>query len=765
MPLILQPEKRTCMILASLTSILVAVALPQADTLAESVVVSSVKRQLTDGNMTAPVTSLTLKQIESESIGAPKALSGRIPGLTIPDYGSSMTSTIYIRGIGSRMENPVMGLYVDDVPVIDKNSFDFSFLDIRRVDMMRGPQGTLYGRNAMLGVMSVETLSPASWQGCRASVEYGSASSLNVKASAYHGNVGVAAMYRHSGGFYTNEYTGRNCDVSDAGAFRLRWTGRLKRADADNVFSASYTDEGGYPYRLWTAGKLSGDSGEAMSGGWLEPVSYNDKCAYRRLSVMDGLRVNVPLHMVELNSVTSVQVLADKMTLDQDFTPLSMFTLQQRQRQGVVTQELILKPSSHPAWWDWQTGFFVFGKYNAMHAPVTFLPDGIRTLILDNANAYIPEEFGKLSFKEESFPIASDFGLWSYNVAAYHESYFSFGRWNFSVGLRLDHEGDFMAYDSESEVHFKLSAMPDYLSLSTVYEGNEHEFFFQVLPKASASFDATSRSMQKKRIALSFNASVSRGYRSGGFNTQIFSDILQNRMMDGMMSRLGVYMDSEGELPASSTTYKPESCTDYEIGGRFSSHGGQHLLDLSATAYYVDCRNQQITVFPYDKGTGRMMSNAGKSRSAGVEAELQWRWKGLNVNASASWNDARFVSYDDGREDWSGNRIPYSPASSLFFRASYRFPLDTRMMNAVSLAADVSRAGTVVWNEAGDIIQPPYVLLGADVRFSFRKVEFFLRGENLSGTAYRTFYFKSVGNSFFQTGKPRRFNAGVSMEF
>ena len=753
------------MLFSLLASAAVGTAALLTDTLAESVVTSSVKLQLSQKDRAVPVTTLTLKQIEAEAISAPKSLSGRVPGLMIPEYGSSMTSTIYIRGIGSRMENPVMGLYVDDIPVIDKNNFDFGFLDIRRVDMMRGPQGTLYGRNAMLGVMSVETLSPASWQGYRASVEYGSASSMGVKASAYHGNVGVAAMYRHSGGFYTNEYTGRNCDVSDNAALRFRYVRRIADISIDNILYASYTDEGGYPYRLWTAGKSSGDSGEAMSGGWLEPVSYNDKCAYRRLSVMDGIRVNVPLRGVELNSVTSMQILADKMTLDQDFTPLSMFTLQQRQRQGVVTQELILKPSSHPDWWDWQTGFFAFGKYNAMHAPVTFLPDGIRTLILDNANAYIPEEFGKLSFREESFPIASDFGLWSYNVAAYHESYFSFGRWCFSVGLRLDHEGDFMAYDSESDVHFKLSAMPGYLSLSTVYEGDEHEFFFQVLPKASASFDATSRSMQKKRIALSFNASVSRGYRSGGFNTQIFSDILQNRMMDGMMSRLGVYMDSEGELPASSTTYKPESCTDYEVGGRFSSHGGRHRLDLSATAYYVDCRNQQITVFPYDKGTGRMMSNAGKSRSAGVEAELQWRWKGLDVNASASWNDARFVSYDDGREDWSGNRIPYSPASSLFLRAAYRFPLDARLMNAVSLAADVSRTGTVVWNEAGDISQPPYVLLGADVRFSFRKVELFLRGENLAGTDYGTFYFKSVGNSFFQMGKPARFNAGVTMEF
>lgn len=753
------------MISASLTAFIIAAALPQVDTLEESVVVSSVKRQLTDENMAALVTSLTLRQIEYEAIGAPKALAGRVPGLTIPDYGSSMTSTIYIRGIGSRMENPVMGLYVDDVPVIDKNSYDFSFLDIRRVDMMRGPQGTLYGRNAMLGVMAVETLSPAVFQGVRAAVEYGSASSLVARASVYRGNVGVAAMYRHSGGFYANEYTGKNCDVSDAGAFRLRWTGRLKRAAADNVFSASYTDEGGYPYRLWTAGKLYGDSGEAVNGGWLEPVSYNDRCAYRRLSVMDGLRVNVPLRGIELNSVTSVQVLADKMDMDQDFTASSMFTLQQRQHLYALTQEIVVRPSVHPEWWDSQIGVFVFGKYNSLSAPVTFLQDGIRTLIVDNADAHIPSDFGGIEILEDSFPISSDFSLGGYDAAAYHESYFRFGRWLLTAGLRIDHEGTFIRYDSRSEIHFKLSRMPDFIDFPTVYKGSERNFFLQLLPKVSALYDVSSSAMRDKGIALKFTASVSRGYKSGGFNTQIFSDILQNRMMNGMMERLGVYLDSSGELPSSAIKYKPESCMDYEAGCRFSMNRSGHLLDVSASVYRIECRNQQITVFPYGSGTGRMMDNAGKSRSTGVEMELQWRWKGLNVNASASIMDARFVSYYDGREDWSGNRIPYSPASSCHLRASYRFGFNSNFLRSVTVSADASGTGKIVWNESGDMSQHPYMLLGGDVRLSFGKVDFFVRGENLSDTAYCTFYFKSVGNSFFQTGRPRRFNAGVSMEF
>ena len=65
----------------------------------------------------------------------------------MPDYGSKITSAVYIRGIGSRINTPAVGLYVDNIPYIDKSAFDFNFYDIERIDILRGPQGTLYGRN------------------------------------------------------------------------------------------------------------------------------------------------------------------------------------------------------------------------------------------------------------------------------------------------------------------------------------------------------------------------------------------------------------------------------------------------------------------------------------------------------------------------------------------------------------------------------------------------------------------------------------------
>lgn len=740
------------MLTALATSLLMVLQpVPQVrDTISGSVVTSSVKRESFVSDIPG-VSTFLMRRIEERGIASPKNLSAVVPGLNIPDYGTSMTSTIYVRGLGSRMDNPVIGLYVDDVPIIDKNCYDFSFTDIRRIDFLHGPQGTLYGRNSMLGVLSVETLSPTAYQGTRGIIEYGSASTLSAKLSAYKGRFGLTAAYGHTDGFFINEYDGSNCGLSDSFSARARFVGGVGKASLDNILTVSYIDQTGYPYRKLMAGELL-------------PVDYNDKSGYRRFFLMDGFRLKTEWRNWKISSVTSFQTLFDSMDMDQDFTPKSMFTLNQIQEQVAFTQEFIFKPKTHTVWWDSQTGLFAMVKLNKMSAPVRFLKDGIKSLILDNANSGIPQELGRLNIQEGNFLIYSDFDIALGNVAAYHESYFNTGRWTFTAGLRLDFEASRMRYDSGSDIHFIVSpAMSEYIPFSTKVDGTETVRYAQLQPKLSVSYDATSERMRSKGLNMSLLASVSEGYRSGGFNTQIFSDVLQRKMMLGMMESLGVHLDGKGDLSTDGLTYKPEICLNYEIGGKFRMRSAGHILESFFTAYRVDCRNQQMTVFPYGNGTGRMMANAGRSRSLGVEAEASWMWKGLSVSFAGSLMDARFVDYDDGRNDWSGNRIPYSPESTLYLRCGYKFLTKGRFLRSVSLNADINRSGRIYWNEAGDISQSPYSLIGADVRLTTSKAELWLRGQNLTGTEYSVFYFKSVGNSFFQAGKPRRFTIGLSI--
>ena len=91
-----------------------------------------------------------------------------------------MTSTIYVRGMGARIDQPVVGFNVDNVPFLNKDGYDFDIEDIDRIEVLRGPQSTLYGRNTMGGLVNVYTLSPMKYQGLRSMLEYGTLSLIHI---------------------------------------------------------------------------------------------------------------------------------------------------------------------------------------------------------------------------------------------------------------------------------------------------------------------------------------------------------------------------------------------------------------------------------------------------------------------------------------------------------------------------------------------------------------------------------------------------------
>lgn len=727
------------------------------DTLSEATVEASVKSALPLERLASPVTVVFMNELEDRGIDNPKELSALVPNLHIPDYGSAMTSSIYMRGFGSRMENPVLGLYIDDVPVLNKNAYDADMLDIRRVDMFRGPQGTLYGRNSMCGVLSLSTVSPSSCNGVRAAVEYGSANTISARASAYGEArsglaIGGGIGFRHSDGFYMNEHTGKECDPYDGLSMRLKMEKTLRNGIRfENIISAGALKQGGWAYRQY-------------SDGILLPVSYNDECSYSRLYITEAVKLHIDRRNCTINSISSLQALWDRMDMDQDFTDRSIFTLTQIQREAALTQEVVLRPKDgwKTGWWDWQSGIFAFGRYNRMSAPVHFKSGGIADLILGNANSSIPEDIAggydePLGIKEDDFIIGSEFGLSSFGAAIYHESYFDFGNWLFTVGARLDYEGGLMKYGSDAAIHYMFHpTMEDWKRFETVYEGVTDNHYVEFLPKVSALYDFGS--FGDRGSARAF-AVVSKGYRSGGFNTQIFSDILQNMMMNGLMGDLGVYLDdSPVGVTAEDTAYRPEKAWNFEAGGSVG-YGG---LSVSGSLFYITCRDQQITLFPPGKSTGRMMANVGQSRSVGAEISANYSAGGFRLSASYGFTDARFTDYFDGNSDYGGNRIPYSPAHTLDARAGYSFTFASGFCRRLGFNAGCSGVGEIWWDEANTLREPFRLLVNADVTADFsRNISLRFRVENLTGTDYDTFYFKSIGNSFFQRGKPLRWAIGL----
>jgi outer membrane receptor protein involved in Fe transport len=159
-----------------------------------------------------------------------------------------------------------------------------------------------------------------------------------------------------------------------------------------------------------------------------------------------------------------------------------------------------------------------------------------------------------------------------------------------------------------------------------------------------------------------------------------------------------------------------------------------------------------------------MMANVGRSRSLGAELSASYEWKGLSASASYGYTDARFTRYDDGNNDYSGNHIPYSPEHTFNARAGYCFRINGNAFRGLSISADCSCAGRIWWDEANTLTEPLVVQTGADISLDFKWFDFRFRVDNLLNEDYNVFYFKSVGNIFFQRGKPFRWTAGITID-
>ena len=210
-----------CIAMASVTADMTQ----QNDTLPEITVVA-----LKSESPSAPATATTViseQTVERQNILSVKDAADIIPNFYVPDYGSRMTSSIYVRGLGARIDQPAIGLIVDNVPVMNKDAYDFDIDDITSIRMMRGPQSTMYGRNTMAGLIDVTTLSPLRWQGLRAALTYGSGNTWHASAGLYRrlkSPLGLSINIGAGGtdGFFTNKTTGRKCDSGNDYSARIK---------------------------------------------------------------------------------------------------------------------------------------------------------------------------------------------------------------------------------------------------------------------------------------------------------------------------------------------------------------------------------------------------------------------------------------------------------------------------------------------------------------------------------------------------------------
>lgn len=729
------------------------------------------------------------REMSSAHISSLKSASPLVPNLFIPDYGSRLTSAIYIRGIGSRINTPAVGMYVDDIPYIDKSAFDFNFYDIERIDVLRGPQGTLYGRNTMGGLVKVYTRNPLYYSGTDVHLGLASADAhRNISLTHYqHVNnqfaFSVGGYYEGSNGFFRNDLTGEKADKMQAGGGRLRalWL----PSDAwklDFTVGYDYSDEGAYPY--YYTGVLTGTE---TYEDCLGKIMNNRESRYRRGLFNAGLNLEYKADTWQLNAITGYQQISDRMFMDQDFLRDDIYTLEQRQRISTLTEEVTLK-STRKGWWQWVTGANVMYQWLNTDGPVTFLEDGVSGIIEEGTNSIfkrLQQSNPKMpamgiSLKDRQFVVSSLMDTPTLGLALFHNSTFSWNNWKFTAGLRLDYEQIRLDYYSNSDILFdfniKMSpAMsmnyPD-LKASPLFDGKMDDHYLQLVPKFSILYELSGRS--------NIYASINKGYRSGGYNVQMFSDLVQGEMRSQMITAIneagkGVVQKMLGDEAynslltkgdVSSVSYKPEYSWNYELGSHLSLADARLSMDMAL--FYNRIYDQQISRFA-PSGLGRMMVNAGKSESYGAELAAHWQpTRHLSLSGSYGYTHATFLEYEDGKgTDYSGNFTPFVPRQNLYLDASYSWFLgkERRDDQRLTLGASFMSTGRIYWTESNLSSQSSYNTLAARLAYETPLLTIMLWGKNLTNTHYNTFFFESAGRGFEQHGKPLQVGVDVSLHF
>lgn len=721
--------------------------------LSEVSVSASIK--LTDkiDKLSVASSSFGTQQIDEGNINSVKDVSVSVPNFYQPKYGSRITSSIYIRGFGSRIDQPAMGLIIDNVPILNKNAYDFDFVDIRRIDVLRGPQGTLYGRNTNGGIISISTVSPLAWQGTK--VGYGFDSETSYKLHITHlgrskdKNLGyaVAAQYQHHDGFFTNTYLDTKCDAGNSVSARakIHWIPQTSRWDFENSISCNFVDEGGYAYRQFDEEQ-----------NHLLPISYNDSCRYNRYNLLDGLVARYSGDMVEIVSVSSYQFLNDKMLLDNDFTAESYFTLLQKQKEHAVTQEVLFKSHDKLKRWQWSMGVFAFAKRLKMDSPVTFKRDGIENLILKNANKGISTVFpdNAIEIADTAFPIECSFNIPTVGAAVFHESNWNTGKWRITAGLRFDFEHSQMDYTENCDIHYRFNlTMNDFKNLHSALSGTETTTSLVALPKIAIQYNFKNGNVY---------ASFANGHKAGGFNTQIFSDIMQSVMMNMMMKDLGLSLNTAANAgqTARDTKYAPETNYNCEVGFRYQRGD----FSSSTTLFWIEGVNQQITVMPEGNGIGRMMSNAGRSRSLGFEHSSRYQPGNWQFALDAGFTDARFRDYQyNDTTNYRGRHIPYAPSWTLSVSAKHMWELHKKLLDRISVSVQSQTIGKIYWNEDNSRSQAAYTLYSANLTLQKNNVSVGIFARNITDKEYQTFYFKSVSKMFYASGTPRVLGINISL--
>lgn len=756
----------------------------------EVVVVSQPKEQVRLRLQPLSSSVFGSEQIQQLNVRDLSQLSQFVPSFVMPQYGSRLTSSMYVRGIGSRINNPAVGVYYDNIPLMSKAAFNNHFYMLDRVDILRGPQGTLYGQNTEGGLVRIYSKNPMNYQGTDVQLGIGTGLYSNVEVAHHHRPseklaFTVAGFYSGLKGFINNQNFDEKNDKSNEAGAKVRLIYQPStRLKFDWTADYQYVNQNGFGYGEFHPFDYLPEPYSSTflpSDETVQDPATTIMNSYKRNMLNTGLNISYELPKLLFTSTTSYQFLQDKMLMDQDYMTPDFLQLEQRQKMNAVTQEFVLRSRNNSALntqhstfsWNHASGLFASYQWLRTDAPVSF-GDAITAPIgyaISNAmkNAMIqsmiaqgmPEAVARATVERMGITMSAEmavpevFHTPQMTFAAFHESNFMLAdRLKLTLGLRLNYDKVKIDYDALAYMNMTggtAERQATYHLTSHVIDSRSKSFT-QLLPKFGLTYTLDDN-------GNNVYALVSKGYRSGGYNIQMFSDILQTDLNENQQKAMRGDYDvphtAEDYAAIEQTiSYKPEESWNYEVGTHLNLFDGKIHADIAL--YYMQVRNQQLSIMEPNSNYGRMMVNAGKSHSCGAEITLRGKAfeNALDWGATYAFTNAKFDEYDNYKD----NFVPFIPRHTMSAMADYH-------IGNFTIGANLAGQGKTWWDEANTFSQKFYATLGAHADYDFGPVIVSLWARNITDTKFNTFAIQSsaAGGTRYFAQRATPFHAGIDL--
>ncbi|ACG78929.1 TonB-dependent receptor [Phenylobacterium zucineum HLK1] len=552
----------------------------------EEVIVTAQRREERLQDVPAAVSAYTGNQLERLGIEGSKELSQVTPGLNFTQSVFSPQPTIRgigVRGVGAGDES-VVPVYIDGVYVSFIAASDLQFNNIERIEVLKGPQGALLGRNATGGAINVITKTPREGFEGRASVSYGSFDEIIGKAYVSGGTDTIAgdlAFYGVKDDGYIDDPL-RNDTYGAVENYSVRSKLVVRPTDVVELrLSAGYTnnvESTGEAYRLPNGNTV----GARVPGNTVTTRAFDSTLSYHPYNKLRSATASVTgIFRLEPFTITSVTGFADnklRIKADSDGTPLEIATLTYVQVSDNIYQE-VYATSNNDGPFSWIAGAVYFRDTSGMSPQSTTYsrPVSLAGVVGNQAISVTRPRIDTDAF------------------ALYMQGSLKLGEaWTVTLGGRYSHE--------TKKYRSRVGA-------TTITTLSGEKTFEDFSPTAVIQYQPDPR--------LNLYAKAGRAFKSGVFN-------------------------ASASNPAAAVPVDPEKVTQYEVGVKSDP---TRWLRLNAAAYYTDYNGLQSNV--RDPVTlSSALQNAGGADIYGLEGEAFVRASdNLNVRLGLSWIKGEYKDF------------------------------------------------------------------------------------------------------------------------